>query len=139
MLRYFLIKKYRCALFMYRVWFVLVYWIHENRCFTWVDCDSVTQLITHTVENHINTAYVAKLSKENSLLVSHVMLHTGDKPYQCTKCNYAYKEYTQVGNMIIYTVYKPYKCRHSIGHSLIILGKPYQCSQCDKVIWQIIR
>ena len=77
---------------------------------------------------------MAKLKKENSIFVSHMMLHTGDKPYQCTKCNYAYKEYTQVGNMIIYTVYKPYKCSHSIGHSHIILGKPYQWSQRDKVI-----
>ena len=60
---------------------------------------------------------MAKLSKENSLLVSHMMLHTGDKPYQCTKCDYAYKEHDQVSNIMIHTVDKPYKCRHSIGHS----------------------
>ena len=60
---------------------------------------------------------MAKLKKENSIFVSHMMLHTGDKPYQCIKCDYAYKELTQASNMIIHTVDKPYKCCHSIDHS----------------------
>ena len=66
---------------------------------------------------------MAKLKKENSIFVSHMMLHTGDKPHQCIKCDYAYKEYTQASNMIIHTVDKPYKCRHSIINSYRILGK----------------
>ena len=66
---------------------------------------------------------MTKLTKENRFFVSHMMLHTGDKPYQCTKCDYAYKEHTQVSNMIIHTVDKLYKYRHSIVHSHRILGK----------------
>ena len=53
------------------------------------------------------------LSKENSHPVSHIILHTGDKPYRCHKCDKASKENNHiVSNIIIQTRDRSYHCCH---------------------------
>ena len=60
--------------------------------------------MTHAGENYINEKNMMMLSKENSHLVGHIMLHTGDRLYQCRKCDKAFKENNHiVSNIIIQT------------------------------------
>ena len=88
-----------------------------------IDCDSVNTSYNPHCRKLYQCSLCGKAIIRKLPSCKTCVLHTGDKPNQCTKCDNAYKEHTQVSNIIIHTVDKPYKCRHSIVHSHRIPGK----------------
>ena len=74
------------------------------------------------MKHQTNALSVTKLFSRTWTLKFHMMIHSGEKSYQCSQCDKAFNETSAL-------------MKHMRNHTG---EKPYQCSQCDKAFTQAV-
>ncbi|XP_046934992.1 zinc finger protein 677-like [Lynx rufus] len=89
-----------------------------------------------------------KAFSKSSNLMSHEIIHSGQRPYKCNDCGKAFSERSRlIRHMKIHTGEKPYRCNECVKsfnrvssltrHQRVHTGeKPYKCNICGKVCSQ---